>query len=108
MSWQSVAESRDDSPLMMRYKNLSRTAQYRIKLVYGGEDNAFEFRLVADGQYEIHGYRRREKPVKPIEFDIPKEATRDGELRLEFQRKPGAGGAGRAVQLAEVWLTPVQ
>ncbi|MCC6590398.1 MAG: hypothetical protein IT168_27145 [Bryobacterales bacterium] len=108
MSWQSVAESRDDSPLAMRYKNLSPTAQYRIKLVYGGEDNAFEFRLVADGQYEIHGYRRREKPVKPIEFDIPKEATRDGELRLEFQRKPGAGGAGRAVQLAEVWLTPVQ
>ena len=43
-----------------------------IKIVYGGEDNAFEFRLVADGQYEIHGYRRREKPVKPIEFDIPK------------------------------------
>jgi hypothetical protein len=107
MSWQTVAESRDDSPLRMRYRGLSPAARYRVKLVYAGEDVAFEFRLIAGGQYEIHGWRKKEKPVRAIEFDIPREATRTGELNLEFQRKPGMGGAGRAVQLAEVWLTPI-
>jgi hypothetical protein len=107
MAWQTVAESRDDAPLRLRYRQLNPALRYRIRLVYAGEDVAFDFRLVADNQYEIHGWRKKEKPVRPLEFDIPQEATRDGELVLEFQRKPGIGGAGRAVQLAEVWLTPV-
>ena len=43
-------------------------------------------------------------PVKPIEFDIPKQATSTGELRLSWYREPGLGGNGRGCQVAEVWL----
>jgi len=106
LSWVTVAESRDDAPLRMRYTGLSRTAAYTLRVVYAGEDVPFEFRLLADGTHEIHGWRQKPKPVAPVEFRVPPEATADGSLSLEFQRKPGMGGAGRAVQVAEVWLTP--
>ena len=103
-SWQTVAESRNDEPLRMRYTGLDKTAQYRVRLVYGGEDVAHDFRLTADGQHRVHDWMKKPKPVAPIEFDVPKAATVDGELALEFERRPGIGGAGRAVQIAEVWL----
>jgi len=40
-------------------------------------------RLVANGKVEIHGFRAKPRPVVPIEFDIPREATAGGELNLE-------------------------
>ena len=39
-----------------------------------------------------------------MEFDIPVDATRDGELTLTFSVPPGMGSAGRGNQIAEVWL----
>jgi hypothetical protein len=102
--WQTHAESRDDSPLEMHYPGLDKESCYKVRLTYAGESAPFEFRLLADGQHEVHPWRRKEVPVKPVEFDVPRQATADGDLRLKFERKPGEGGAGRAVQLAEIWL----
>ncbi|MBM3793664.1 MAG: hypothetical protein FJW31_06265 [Acidobacteria bacterium] len=104
LSWQTVAESRNDQPLRMRYRDLDPAAQYRVRVVYGGEDVPHDFRLTAGGQHEVHGWMKKPKPVRPVEFDIPRAATADGDLELEFSRQPGIGGAGRAVQVAEVWL----
>lgn len=104
LSWQTVAESRNDEPIRMRYRDLDRTAAYRLRVVYGGEDVPHDFRLMADGQHEVHGWMKKPKPVVPVEFDVPVAATADGELTLDFARRPGIGGAGRAVQIAEVWL----
>ena len=42
--------------------------------------------------------------MTPLEFDIPREATRDGTLDLDFTAEPGRGGNGRGCQVAEVWL----
>lgn len=39
-----------------------------------------------------------------MEFDVPSEATRGGELTLTFSGPAGIGGAGRGNQIAEVWL----
>ena len=103
-SWQTIAESRNDEPLRMRYRQLDKTATYRLRVVYAGEDVTDDFRLTADSQYTVHDWRKKPKPVAPVEFDIPAAATADGDLTLEFERRPGIGGAGRAVQLAEVWL----
>jgi hypothetical protein len=103
-SWMTVAESRNDEPLRMRYRDLDPAAQYRVRVVYGGEDVPHEFRLLANGQQEVHGWMKKPKPVAPVEFDVPAAATAGGTLLFEFQRKPGLGGAGRAVQLGEVWL----
>ena len=103
-SWQTVAESRNDEPLRMRYRGLDQTAAYRVRVVYAGEDVPHDFRLTADGQHRVHDWMKKPKPVAPVEFDVPVAATADGELTLEFERRPGIGGAGRAVQVAEVWL----
>ncbi len=103
-SWQTIAESRNDEPLRMRYRQLDKTATYRLRVLYAGEDVTHDFRLTADSRYTVHDWMKKPKPVAPVEFDIPAAATADGDLTLEFERRPGIGGAGRAVQLAEVWL----
>jgi hypothetical protein len=57
-------------------------------------------RLVADGQYEIHGPLEQPKPMRPLEFDIPENATADGNLNLEWQLM----NLRRGVGVGEVWL----
>jgi hypothetical protein len=48
--------------------------------------------------------RPKDPDARPVEFDIPAEATQGGELRLTWSRPAGLGGNGRGVQVAEVWL----
>ena len=103
LSWQDHAESLNDAPLEMRYTGLDPRGAYKVRVVYAGEP-APGIRLVADDRYEIHGYRPKDFPVRPVEFDIPVEATADGELTLRWNRTPGLGGSGRGCQVAEVWL----
>jgi hypothetical protein len=47
---------------------------------------------------------QRPMPFRPLEFDIPREATQSGKLHLRWTKDPGLGGAGRGLQVAEVWL----
>jgi hypothetical protein len=108
LAWLTVAESRDDAPLRMRYEGLEATRRYRLRVVYAGEDAPWDYRLMADGRYEVHGWRKKDRPAAAVEFPIPAEATADGKLELEFQRRPGAGGNGRAVQVAEVWIAAAE
>jgi hypothetical protein len=61
-------------------------------------------RLVANDKYEVHPPIQKPSPVKPVEFDVPVEATRGRELTLTFSAPPGMGSAGRGNQIAEVWL----
>jgi hypothetical protein len=60
--------------------------------------------LTADDKYEIHPLIKKESPPKPLEFDIPVEATKDGQLSLKWYREPGLGDSGRGCQVSEVWL----
>ena len=39
-----------------------------------------------------------------IAFLVPPAATADGELTLRWHKDPGLGGAGRGLEVAEVWL----
>ena len=106
LSWMTHAESFWDTPLHMRYTSLDPSAQYRIRIVYAGDAFSMStlIRLVANDTYEVHPPIRKESPIKPVEFDIPVEATRGGALTLTFSAPPGMGGAGRGNQIAEVWL----
>jgi hypothetical protein len=61
-------------------------------------------KLTANDKYEIHPPMRKESPIKPVEFDVPHDATRGGELTLTFSGPTGMGSAGRGNQIAEVWL----
>ena len=103
VSWWTFAESLNDAPLEMRYTGLDPSARYRVRVVYAGETPA-AVRLVADGKFEVHPLVKKESPVRPVEFDLPREATADGELVLSWYRAPGLGGNGRGCQLSEVWL----
>ena len=103
-SWWMYAESLNDTPLQMRYTGLDRAAQYRVRVVYAGDAPGARVRLVANGSVEIHPLIEKPSPVRPVEFDIPAQATAMGELTLSWYRDPAAGGNGRGCQVAEVWL----
>ena len=57
-----------------------------------------------NGKYEIQPMRKKNVEVKPVEFDIPAEATAGGALTLEWQPDPAEAGNGRFVQVSEAWL----
>ncbi|MBI3118635.1 MAG: hypothetical protein HYZ00_08110, partial [Candidatus Hydrogenedentes bacterium] len=98
LSWMDVAETLYATPLQVRYEGLDPNAQYRLRATYTGRYKA-SLRLTADGQYEIHPVLPQPTPVKPVEFTIPKAATADGVLDLEWRRE-----SGRGCQVSELWL----
>jgi len=106
LSWIHHAESFYDAPLQMQYQGLDPSARYRVRVVYAGDvySTKTTLRLVADESHEVHPWRPKSPDPAPQEFDVPVEATRDGSLTLTWRQQPGAGGAGRGNQVAEVWL----
>lgn len=103
VSWYTQAESLADTPLRLRYDGLDRAAQYRVRVVYSTEAPKIPIRLTANGAL-IHDFRPKPAPAEPLEFEIPRAATANGELTLEWTKPPGGGGNGRGVQVSEVWL----
>jgi hypothetical protein len=102
-SWWTHAEALVDAPLEMRYDGLDPAAQYKVRVVYAGDSLNTKIRLAANG-VEVHPLMAKPNPVKPVEFDIPKQATEKGTLELVWSREAGLGGNGRGTQVAEVWL----
>jgi hypothetical protein len=104
LSWCRHAESLNDTPLRMHYRDLDPTARYKLRVVYAGEAYRAKIRLVAGMGVEIHPFMAKPSPIQPLEFDLPAEATAGGALDLTWTREPGLGGNGRGCQVAEVWL----
>jgi hypothetical protein len=106
-SWCDHADGRFEYELALHYPRLDPDAAYRVRVVYTGEmsrrGQPLTVRLTGDG-LEIHPEMPKPDPIRPIEFDVPTEATRDGALTLACKARPGRGGAGRGCQIAEVWL----
>jgi hypothetical protein len=103
-SWKDHAEALVDGTLRMRYEGLDPQAQYKLRVVYGGDGSEKPIRCIANGSIEVHPYIKKQRPIAPVEFDLPREATRAGALELEWQGPKGIGGNGRNVQVSEVWL----
>jgi hypothetical protein len=105
ISWLTHAEALYDAPLTMRYTGLDCNGQYRLRVVYAGDNSkTIRIRLVANDRVEIHPFMTKPFPLRPVEFDIPKTATEKGELNLSWYREPGQGGNGRGNAVAEIWL----
>ena len=104
LAWKRWAESLFDAPLELRYPNLDPNAQYKVRVVYSGDSPEKKIRLVAAENTEVHPFIAKPLPIRPLEFDIPMDATRKGDLTLKWFRQPGLGGNGRGCQVAEVWL----
>ncbi|HEV3275554.1 MAG TPA: hypothetical protein VG860_01955 [Terriglobia bacterium] len=105
LAWKCWAESLYDAPLEVHYSDLDARAQYKIRVVYSGDGPHIKIRLDCNGNQQVHPLIPRPWPPRPLEFDIPAEETRTGDLTLIWHREMGRGGNGRGCQVAEVWLT---
>jgi len=108
VSWHRHAEALYGNSLKLNYTGLDPTARYKVRFTQAGDATPRATRLVANGKFEIHPMRKKDAEVKPVEFDIPAEATAAGTLTLEWQPSPEESGNGRFVQVSEVWLTRVK
>ncbi|MCX6619548.1 MAG: hypothetical protein NTY38_00410, partial [Acidobacteria bacterium] len=106
LSWASYAMSGRRAPVHMRYTGLDPEARYRVRVVYSGGLVSQEqgIRLLANGSIVVHPYLKKPQPVRPVEFDVPLEATRGGELTLDWDREATPSGRSRGAEVAEVWL----
>jgi len=101
LSWLDQAQTLYGTPLRMHYENLATDAQYKVRVTYAGRFKP-TMELWADGQYKVHDALPQPDPTWPTEFNIPKEATQDAELDLEWRLV-----WGRGCQVAEVWLIKI-
>jgi len=108
VSWYRHAEALYGNSIQLRYTALDPSARYRVRFTQSGDGTPRATRLVANGKFEIQPMRKKELEVKPVEFDIPAEATAGGSLTLEWQPNPEESGNGRFVQVSEVWLIRVK
>ena len=104
VSWKDHAEALYDSPLEMFYPGLDRSARYRVRVLYAGDNANKRIRLDANDSLEVHPLLKKPLPFKPLEFLLPAAATQSGQLKLTWRAEPGLGGNGRACQVSEVWL----
>ncbi|MEX2306105.1 MAG: hypothetical protein WD738_00835 [Pirellulales bacterium] len=115
-SWCTHVDGLYQTPVTMHYRDLDPFARYKLRVVYAGDYFAVQVRLVAicasanaeKREIEVHPFQSKPQPVKPVEFDIPMDATSNGELTLTWQSTPERGGPGRGCQIAEVWLIMVR
>lgn len=104
VSWKDHAEALYDSPLEMFYPDLDKSARYRLRVLYAGDNANRKIRLEANSSIEIHPLLKKPLPFQPLEFSLPAAATQSGQLKLTWRAEPGLGGNGRACQVSEVWL----
>ncbi len=108
-AWWNHAAALYDAPLRMRYTGLDGEAHYRLRVVYAGDSPRVKMKLSAgDSEIEVHPFIDKPSPMKPLEFDIPAAAIKNGELLLTWRREAGQGGNGRGNQVAEAWLIRVR
>jgi hypothetical protein len=88
----------------VRYNSLDPAASYKVRVVYTGDMFQVRVRLAANESIEVHPFLLKPRDMTPLEFEIPREATRSGTLNLSWHVEPGRGGNGRGCQVAEVWL----
>lgn len=100
LSWADQAQTLFGTPLKMHYEGLDPHRPYRVRVVYAGRFKA-TMTLRADGLHDVHGPQSQCDPVGPVEFSIPREATSDGMLDLQWDLIKGRG-----CQVAEVWVYP--
>jgi hypothetical protein len=101
--WRRYAYTLYDAPLRLHYDGLDPHAQYKVRVVYAGDNFGAKMALEAEGR-EVHPWLTKPNPPRPVEFDVPASATADGRLTLTWTQEPGRGGNGRGCQVAEVWL----
>ena len=107
LAWRCYTGSLNDTPFEMHYSDLDPDARYKVRIVYSDASLDIPVRLEANEGIEVHPFILKQASRDPVEFEIPPEATRDGELTLRWYREPGRGGPGRGCEVSEVWLIKI-
>jgi hypothetical protein len=102
-SWCRHAGALFGEPLRMHYEGLDRDANYKLRVVYTGDMFQARVRLLAGDSIEVHPFLLKPRDMRPLEFNLPRQATSDGTLDLTWRADPGRGN-GRGCQVSEVWL----
>ncbi len=108
-AWRGYTGCLKDFPLRLHFPALDPRARYKVRVVYSDTARGIKLRLSAveraTGEViEIHPWMVKPMPPAPLEFDIPPEATRRGELTLSLQREAGLGGLGAGHEISEIWI----
>lgn len=98
MSWQSQIATHYGTPLKMRYEGLDPNANYRLRVTYAGRYKP-TMTLTLHDTYSVHGPVKQPDPIWPVEYYIPRDATKGGSLDLEWNLVDGRG-----CMVSEVWL----
>ncbi len=97
-AWMMQVNTLYDTPLKIRYDQLNPDLEYTLRVAYTGRFRS-RMRLEVDGGLEIHDFiQTGHQPIH--EFDLPKEAYRDGEITFRWT----CGEGERGSQVAELWL----
>jgi hypothetical protein len=98
LAWMNQLTTLYDTPLNLVYNDLDRGSNYLLKVAYTGRFRA-RIQLIADDTFLIHKLiETGERPL--MEFPMPRDATKDGRLKLTWTCGEGERGA----QVAEIWL----
>jgi len=108
-SWQRSIQTLFGTPLKMHYSNLDKNAQYQVKITYAPTIlSRRKVKLTAGEDILVHDWLDVQDFMM-VSFDIPKEATKVGELTLTWNMETGdVGRAGRGNEIAEMWLIKKQ
>ncbi len=97
-AWMSQINTLYDTPLKIKYDNLDKSANYKIRITYTGRFRS-KIKMVANDKIVIHDFLQTgEKPI--FEFDIPHEATATGKVIFTWT----CGEGQRGSQVTEMWL----
>ncbi len=102
LSWVSSIATLYDTPLVVRYNDLDRDSDYKLKITYVGAIGG-KVKLFANEKYLVHDFIDTKRKVLTEEFEIPEEVILDCSLTLKWVADEGERGC----QVAEIWLTKV-
>ena len=104
-SWKRYIHTLFNTPLKMHYPDLDKNARYQLKIIY----LRGPVQLMANESIIVHDYIDMQNfTIETRTFDIPWEATKNGELTLTWNMEPERGSTGRGNKIAEMWLMKKQ
>ena len=97
------------SSVELNYEGLDSSSSYEVRVIYVPTFLPSEIRLEANNGLLVHAgvlLNREESSstLQPQVFDVPREATQTGHLRLRWTVNPNAGELVGFGQIGEVWL----
>ncbi|MGB9895792.1 MAG: hypothetical protein ACPLN2_07840, partial [Thermoproteota archaeon] len=104
LAWVGNIASPYQVPLTIYYDDLDPNSSYNIRVTYIGtflySSSEGKIKLIANENFVVHDFIDVFGKCLTLEFPIPREAIRDGKLKLTWISTKN----GRGVRVAELWI----